>query len=72
MDAYVLEQLLHNFFGESCLNISIIDNNEKEHNPREWFIAPLTIIEQAVQLIITGEIIKYRYDRRSEQIIEIE
>jgi hypothetical protein len=72
MDAYVLEQLLHNFFGESCLNISIIDNNGKEHNPREWFIAPLPIIEQAVQLIITGEIIKYRYDRRSEQITEIE
>ena len=71
MDAYVLEQLLHNFFGESCLNISITDNNGKEHNPREWFIAPLTIIEQAVQLIITGEIIKYRYDSYTEEIIEI-
>jgi hypothetical protein len=71
MDPNKLEDLLHNFFGKSCLNISIIDNEGKEHNPREWFIAPLSIIDQAVQLIISGDIVKYKYDRRSEQIIEI-
>lgn len=72
MNPYKLEQLVQNVFGEACPDITITDKNGREHKPREWFIAPLPIIEQVVQLIITGEIIKYRYDRRSEQIIEIE
>ena len=66
------EDLLHTFFGKACLDITVNDNNGKEHKPKEWYIAPLPIIEEAVRLIITGEIIKYKYDRRSEQIIEIE
>lgn len=64
-----LEQLLHNFFGSSCLNIDVFDNDGNRHTPREWFIAPLNIIEQAVHFIITGEIVKYRYDSAQEQII---
>jgi len=71
MNTHKLEQLLHNFFGESCLNISITDNNGQDHTPREWFIAPLPIIDKAVQLIISGDIIKYKYDRYTEEIIEI-
>jgi hypothetical protein len=72
MNTNKLEKLLHNFFGESCLNITIADNNGREHTPRKWFIAPIKIIEEAVQLIISGEIIKYKYDHRSEQILSIE
>lgn len=41
-----LEQLLHNFFGESCLNIDIYDKHGKRHTPREWFIAPFEVIEK--------------------------
>lgn len=62
MNPQKLEQLLHNFFGSSCLNIDIFDENKIRHTPREWFIAPLEVIEQAIQMIINGEIIKYRYD----------
>jgi hypothetical protein len=65
-----LETLLHNFFGNSCLNLKIKDKNGKSHSPREWFIAPLEIIQQVVQLIINGEIVKYIYDSKSEKIIE--
>jgi hypothetical protein len=52
-----LELLLHTFFGNSCLNIDIFDNNGKRHTPREWFIAPLDVIEQAIEYIISGEIV---------------
>ena len=41
----------------------------KPHTPREWFIAPLDIIEQAVQLIISGEIVKYWYDGEKEEVL---
>lgn len=69
MNAQKLELLLHNFFGSSCLNVDVFDNLGNRHTPREWFIAPLDIIEQAVQLIISGEIIKYRYDGEKEEIL---
>ena len=62
MNPQKLEQLLHNFFGSSCLNIDIFDENKIRHTPREWFIAPLEVIEQSIQLIINGEIVNYKYD----------
>jgi len=68
MNPQKLEQLLHNFFGNSCLNIDIFDKNGNRHTPREWFIAPLDIIEQVIQFIISGEIVKYKYDSANEEI----
>lgn len=62
------ELLLHTFFGESCLEISVSDLNGKEHKPREWFIAPMRVIEIAVQLLISGEIINYSYNRETNEI----
>ena len=62
MNPQKLEQLLHNFFGKSCLNIDIFDEKKRRHTPREWFIAPLVVIEQAIELIISGEVINYKYN----------
>lgn len=70
MNPQKMEQLLHNFFGSSCLNIDVFDKDGNRHTPREWFIAPLAIIEQAIHYIISGDIIHYRYDSINEEIIE--
>lgn len=64
-----LEQLLHNFFGKACLNVDIFDKEGNRHTPREWFSAPLDIIEQVIHLIISGKIIKYSYDSNKEEIV---
>jgi hypothetical protein len=69
MNPQKLEQLLHNFFGNSCLNIDVFDKEGNRHTPREWFIVPLEIIEQAVEFIISGEIVHFRYDAEREIII---
>jgi hypothetical protein len=61
--------LLHNFFGESCLNLDVFDHEGRRHSPREWFMAPLEIIEQAIHFVINGEIVHYRYDFQKEQIV---
>jgi len=63
-----LEKLTHQFFGDSCLNLDVFDNDGKRHSPREWFIAPLEVIENAVQLIVNGGIINYVYDSSLERI----
>jgi hypothetical protein len=66
-----LEQLLHNFFGKACLEIDIFDKKGRRHTPREWFMAPLEIIEQVIRLILSNEIVKFRYDSFSQQIINL-
>ncbi len=63
-----LEGLLHTFFGSACLNLDIFDNNNKRHSPREWFVAPLYIIEEAIKLILNGDIVNYFYDNKSTTI----
>ena len=62
MNTQKFEQLIHNFLGSSCLEIDVFDEKGKRHTPREWFIAPLEIIEQAIALIISGDIVNYKYD----------
>lgn len=70
MNPHKLEQLVHGFFGRSCLNIDVFDINGNRHTPREWFIAPLYVIEQVIHYIIAGAIVKYRYDDVNEEIVE--
>jgi len=68
VNPHKLEQIIHKFFSTVCLDIEIIDKNEKIYKPMEWFIVPLNIIEKAINLIITGEIMNYRYNLNSENI----
>lgn len=70
MNAQKFENLLHTFFGKACLDIEVADSDGKLCKPREWFIAPLKAIEMAIQLMINGEIVSYRYDLVSEEIVE--
>ena len=69
MNTQKFEQLLHNFFGASCLNIDIYDEKLRRHMPQEWFIAPLNVIDQAIEMIISEEIIHYKYDQELEVIV---
>jgi hypothetical protein len=63
-----LELLLHRFFGKVCLDADVFDREGKRYMPREWFIAPLPVIEEAIELIISGKIIDYVYDEESKLI----
>nr|WP_281503893.1 GIY-YIG nuclease family protein [Arenibacter sp. F26102] len=70
MSAQKFEGLIHQFFGNSCLEVDVFDKKGIRHTPREWFIVPLEAIEQAIALIISGKIIDYRYDRENEAIVK--
>jgi hypothetical protein len=64
-----LEQLLHRFFAEACLNVDIEIIQGKRITPREWFVVPFKEIEKAIELILNEQIIHYKYDRESEKIM---
>lgn len=63
------EALLHRFFGSACLDVNLFDSNNQLYRPREWFVAPFEVIDQAVGFILNGEIVKYRYDVEKEAIV---
>ncbi len=64
-----LELLIHTFFNRVCLNVDIYDSKGQRCIPREWFIVPLDIIEQAIQFLLSGEIVNYRYDPDKQVIV---
>ena len=68
MNTQKFEDLLHKFLGGCQISIDVFDNNGSRHTPREWFQVPYEVIEQAVKLIITGEVVNYRYDRNQKVI----
>lgn len=56
------ENLLHRVFAEVRLDITQIDRKGRDYDPSEWFIVPQDVIDQVVELIISGEIVGYVYD----------
>jgi len=66
-----LEALLHRFFAEARLDLVLKDRFGAEIVPREWFVVPLPIIEQALEKVIDGTIAKCQYDAKSAGIVEI-
>lgn len=69
VNPHKLEQLIHKFFSQVCLDLDIIDREWNRNRPREWFTVPLWVIEQAIDLIISWEIVKYRYNVENEELI---
>jgi hypothetical protein len=63
-----LELLLHKFFAKACLEVDVYDKAGRRHAPREWFVAPLPVIEEAIRLIVSGEVLDHVYDHESTLI----
>ena len=57
-----LEALLHKFFGSARLDMALKDRFGSHVEPKEWFLVPLPVIEEAIQKLIDGTIGNYRYD----------
>ncbi|MCG8754957.1 GIY-YIG nuclease family protein [Tenacibaculum finnmarkense] len=70
MDAQKFEKLLHRFFAEVCLNIDIYNDKGRRISPREWFVAPRPIVDKVVGLLLSGDIVNYKYDAVNQVLIE--
>jgi len=63
-----LEGLLHRFFANACLDIDLFNEKGQRLNPREWFVVPFEVIEEAIQLILNENIVNYEYDPAEKKI----
>ena len=63
-----LENLIHKIFSEAQFQVTIMDRFGKPFTPREWFLVPPEAVAEAVELIRTGKITEYKYDRDSASL----
>lgn len=66
-----LENLIHRVFDPARLDIEIKDRFGKPVVPREWFLVPLFIVDEAVKRIIDGSITQYVYDPQTVRLVKI-
>ncbi|MDO3424274.1 GIY-YIG nuclease family protein [Chryseobacterium sp. APV1] len=63
------ENLLHRLFASVCLDIDLYDASGKRFIPREWFVVPIDVLNEAIELFINGSIINYRFDNLQNKIV---
>lgn len=64
-----LENLIHRVFGPARLVIDIKDRFGNPIQPREWFLVPLSVIDEAVDRIRDQSITGYVYDPSSALLV---
>ncbi len=66
-----LENIFHRLFGAAQLDLTIEDRFGNPVKPREWFLVPLQVIDEAVQRIRDGSITSMAYDPGSARLIPV-
>ncbi len=65
-----LEHLLHRVFASVRLDASVLDGVGGTTAATEWFVVPLTVIDRAIELIMSDDIVHYVYDPAAGQLVE--
>ena len=64
-----LENLLHRLFAPAQIELTLQDRFGHTVKPREWFLLPLEVIDQAVRAIQDGSITRLRYDPQQAALV---
>lgn len=60
-----ISTLIHKVFAAAQINLTITDRFGNPVKPREWFLVPLHVINEAVERIRDRSILAYQYDPSS-------
>lgn len=63
-----LENIFHRVFGAAQLDLTIEDRFGHPVKPREWFLVPLQVIDEAVERIRNGTITEVVYDPKTARL----
>ncbi len=64
-----LENIFHRLFGPAQLDLTIEDRFGRPVKPREWFLVPLQVIDEAVERIRDGSITEVAYDPKTARLV---
>jgi hypothetical protein len=67
-----LENLIHRIFSVARPDIEIKDRFGQRITPREWFLVPLFVVDEAIERIRDGTIADYRYDPKTASLLRAE
>jgi len=65
-----LENLIHRVFDPAQLEIEIRDRFGNPVKPREWFLVPLFVVDEAVERIKNGTITQFVYDPHTASLVK--
>jgi T5orf172 domain. len=65
-----LENLFHRLFGAAQLDLTLADRFGNPVKPREWFLVPLHVIDEAVRRMRDGTIANAIYDAESARLLD--
>ena len=68
MNTQKFENLIHTVFKEVCIDVEIADLQGNMCKPREWFSVPIEQINTAIELIVNGQIVNYRYNSTTTKV----
>ena len=66
-----LENLIHRIFGPARLDIEIKDRFGHPITPREWFLVPLFVVDEAIDRIRNGSITEFVYDPSAAALVKV-
>ncbi|PZO03853.1 MAG: hypothetical protein DCF28_06715 [Alphaproteobacteria bacterium] len=66
-----LENLIHRVFAPARLDLTISDRFGKPVQPKEWYLVPLPVINEAVEKVMDGSITDFEYDPQSATLVRI-
>ncbi|QOH71676.1 GIY-YIG nuclease family protein [Pseudomonas putida] len=64
-----MENLFHRLFSPAQIELTIPDRFGNPVKPREWFLVPLHVIDEAVERIRDGSIAGVMYDPKSARLV---
>jgi hypothetical protein len=65
-----LENLIHRIFEPARFEIEIRDRFGRPVVPREWFMVPLFVVDEAVARIKDRTIVDFSYDPKTAKLVE--
>jgi T5orf172 domain len=66
-----MESIFHRLFGAAQIDLTIEDRFGNPVKPREWFLVPLHVIDEAVDRIRDGSITEIVYDPATAKLVAV-
>lgn len=66
MNSQMFEDLIHQLLMFVQFQVYVYDEQGIEHQPQEWFVVPLPVVDVIIQKIMDGSIVGYTYNPQLE------
>ena len=66
LNSQKFEDMVHQLLKPVQFQVSVFDERGVEHQPQEWFVVPLPVIDVIIKKIMDGTIVGYTYNPQME------